>query len=222
MSVEGSFYQAACININAARLNHLNKLQLAIEKKSVLEVGSGPGLLTPFFTEKGCKTLSLEGRKENVESFKINNPNSEVIVFDCESSDWSSIKQADVCFCYGLLYHLSKPTEFLENVSTKVKEFIIIETAISNFTSDNSINIVDESKGDYAQALNGLGCRPTRKYLWSTLKSIYPYVYMPLVQPNHADFPKSYTNGGTQRMIVIGSNIPLNNKMLSDTFVESY
>lgn len=222
MSVEGSFYQSACLQINTARLDHLNRLQLPIEKKSVLEVGSGPGLLTSFFTEKGCKTLSLEGRKENVVTFKINNPNSEVMVFDCESSDWSSINKADICFCYGLLYHLSTPSEFLQNVSTKVKEFIIIETAISNATSDNSINIVDESNGDNAQALNGFGCRPTRKFLWDTLKSIYPYVYMPVVQPNHADFPKSYTNGGTQRMILIGSKIPLNNNMLSDTFVESY
>jgi hypothetical protein len=222
MSVERSFYQTPCIEINTARLDHLNKLQLPLEKKTVLEVGSGPGLLTHFFTEKGCKTLSLEGRKENVDAFKINNPNSEAIVFDCESSDWSSIKQADICFCYGLLYHLSTPFEFLRNVSTKVKEFIIIETAISNGASDNGINIVDESIGDYAQALNGFGCRPTRKFLWDALKSIYPYVYMPVFQPEHEDFPKSYTNGGTQRMIVIGSNIPLNNTMLSDSFVESY
>lgn len=200
----------------------MNKLELPIEKKSVLEVGSGPGLLTPFFTEKGCKTLSLEGRKENVDAFKINNPKSDVMLFDCESSDWSSIKQADICFCYSLLYHLSKPTEFLENVSTKVKEFIIIETAISNGKSYDSINIVDKSKGDYAQALNGLGCRPTRKYLWDTLKSIYPYVYMPLFQPNHEDFLKSYTNDRTQRMIIIWSYIPFNNLLLSDSFVESY
>jgi len=222
MNVDASFYQMPHLQINTARLDHLNKLQLPIEKKSVLEIGSGPGLLTPFFTEKGCQTLSLEGRKENIDAFKINNPKSDVMLFDCESSDWSSIKEADICFCYGLLYHLSTPSEFVRNVSSKVKEFIIIETAISNGISDNGINIIDESKGDYAQALNGFGCRPTRKFIWDTLKSIYPYVYMPVFQPEHEDFPKYYSNGGTQRMIVIGSNIPLNNTMLSDSFVESY
>jgi hypothetical protein len=222
MSVEISFYQSPCIKINNARLEHLNKLQLPLEKKSVLEVGSGPGLLTYFFTEKRCKTLSLEGRKENTDAFKINNPNSEVIVFDCESSDWSSIKEVDICFCYGLLYHLSMPSEFLRNVSTKVKEFIIIETAISNGVSDNGINIIDESSGDYAQALNGFGCRPTRKFLWDTLKSLYAYVYMPVFQPEHEDFPKFYNGSRTERMIVIGSNIPLNNLLLSDSFIESY
>ena len=125
---------------------------------------------------------------------------------------------------YGILYHLSHPLKFIDTLFEKTKEFCVFETVVSLDNCDYNLNICPEDVNSVNQALNGLGNRPTRKYLWDYLNNKFPYVYMPLKQTEHSQFPKqfNYSEDGIARCIFIGSKIELNIPSLSSSFVSSF
>lgn len=207
-------------------ITFIDSLQLPIDNKTVIELGPGPGFFTSFFTNKGCTTLSLEGRQKNVEAFKIINPNSDVSLFDLESEDWSSVTAHDICFCIGTLYHLKDPEKLIQQIAPLTNEFLILETCVDWHDEDTLITNTMENSGSLTQALNGYGCRPSRKKLWHTLQSYFPYVYTPLTQPDNPDFPTDsslVSNDGTnKRVFFICSKQDLSNPNLTLLFVDKY
>jgi hypothetical protein len=42
------------------------------------------------------------------------------------------------------------------------------------------------------QALRGVGCRPTRLWVYNRLKRLFPFVYLPSTQPTLPDFPTEW------------------------------
>jgi len=62
-----SFVNDEAISINSARMEALSKLPLDFEGRSVLEVGSGPGLLSDFFLRRGSLLTISDGRKTLLE-----------------------------------------------------------------------------------------------------------------------------------------------------------
>jgi hypothetical protein len=50
--------------INRARQDHLASLGFDFAGKSLLEVGAGIGLHTPFFVRRGCSALVTDGNAE--------------------------------------------------------------------------------------------------------------------------------------------------------------
>src|SRR5581483_8895668 len=55
------------LEINRARMDHLASLGLAIDGKSVLDVGCGVGHLSQFFADRGCRLFCVDARAENLE-----------------------------------------------------------------------------------------------------------------------------------------------------------
>lgn len=90
------------------------------------------------FGRMGFQVLGIEVREENIAvcdyvKSKTNLPNLEFV----KDNAWNIVNYGmfDVVFCCGLLYHLDKPKEFLNTISTITKRLLFLQThfSINNF-----------------------------------------------------------------------------------------
>jgi len=184
----GVFLSPSYGAINEARLDHLASLRLDLSRKSVLEVGAGIGLLTRFFEDRDCKVLSTDGNPENIRVMQRKYPRRRIEYLDLDrASDLSRLGQFDIVFCYGTLYHLSKPEEALRALSDICRGMILLETQVSPGRYSDLL-LVHEPAGR-AQAVSGVGCRPTRLWVMETLRKYYGHAYITRTQPLHPEFP---------------------------------
>ena len=223
---ESVFLEVEYQKHNIARLSHLESLGLDLSGKNVLELGAGIGDHTLFYLYKGCKVTPVEGRQElcdlitkrfGIQSIKID--------FEDGLDELSKLTDYDIVHCYGLLYHLSNPSEFLK-IACKGGSLFLLETCVSTDDVVEQINIVDENINDKTQAISGKGCRPTRKWLFTELSKFYPYVYCPITQPKHPEFrldlrERTYDNQ-LSRAIFIGSQSQIINKKLLNAIPDLY
>ncbi|MDP4252081.1 MAG: methyltransferase domain-containing protein [Bacteroidota bacterium] len=211
---------------NIARLSHLNSLDLDLNNKKVLELGAGIGDHTLFYLYKGCVVTPIEGRQELCDFIlKRFDIRAEKVDFEYESEKLSEYSNYDVVHCYGLLYHLSNPVEFLKHACNTGNVFLL-ETCVSTDDAADPINIVNENINDGTQAISGKGCRPTRKWLFDELKKYYSYVYLSITQPRHKEFPLDLRNKLSEdqltRAIFIASNNEINNAKLVQFIPDLY
>ena len=190
--------------LNEARLKHLASLQLPLERRRVLEVGAGIGLLTKFFLDRGCSVLSTDSRQENVDEMRRRYPDREVSRLDLEQPD--EVEAAgvfDVVYCYGTLYHLSTPDETLSALS-RVSSMFLLETCCTPGDAED-VNIVREDLNVKNQASSGLGCRPTRPWVLKRVR-ITGHGYVSVTQPDHREFPLAWSELPTtsDRPITLG------------------
>lgn len=193
---------------NQRRLEHLESLGLDIQGTTVLEVGAGVGDHTSFFLERGCQVVSTEAREENLKILIERYPYIQIKHLDLDNPDATVLPHSfDIVYCYGLLYHLQKPSEAIEFMSRYCQKLLLLETCVS-FGEEESINHCEEYITDPTQSIWGLGCRPTRKWVYKQLKKNFNFVYMPLTQPNHEEFPLDWTSPpptGLVRSVYIAS-----------------
>jgi hypothetical protein len=127
-------------------------------------------------------------------------------------------EQFDVVHCYGLLYHTSDPANVIRLLAAHSSSLILLETCVA--ATRKGINPVEENGAVMTQAIDGHGCRPSREWTFAELRRVMPYVYMPLTQPAHDQFPLDWTNppaDGPTRAIFIASRVPLRNDVLVET-----
>ena len=204
--------------INRARQSHLGSLRLDLEGKTVLEVGAGIGLHTPFFLERGCTVTVTDGRAENVAEIQRRHPGVKTAVVDLEQDRPIELGRFDVIYCYGLLYHLSNPQRALARLADVCDGQLLLETAVSPGTHDELLLVRDPDA--FNQAISGIGCRPTRLWILNRLKSLFGYGYIPRTQPDHVDFPSDWVHTPIQTMhrsIFVGSRTPLSLPTLTDS-----
>ena len=196
--------------INRARQEHLASLGLDLEGKSVLEVGAGIGLHTPFFVERGCAVTLTDGRAENVAEAKRRLPGVRAAVVDVEVDQPIGLGLFDVVYCYGLLYHLANPARALERMAEACRSLLLLETAVSPGTFDELLLVRDPDALN--QAVSGTGCRPTRLWVLNRLRASFGYAYIPRTQPDFVDFPLDWVHTPMQlmhRSIFVASRTPL-------------
>ncbi|MEP0751943.1 FkbM family methyltransferase [Trichocoleus sp. Lan] len=218
ISPVGVFHSEHYQRHNQRRLEHLTSLGLDIASATVLEVGAGIGDHTSFFLDRGCQVVSTEARKENLEILASRYPNIQVRHLDLDNPDSTFNELFDIVYCYGLLYHLQNPTEAIEFMSRCCQKMLLLETCVS-FGDEEAINPCTEMAESPSQAVSGQGCRPTRKWVYNQLKRYFDFVYMPVTQPNHEEFPIDWTspppsNGAFTRSVFIGSRQQLNSQLL--------
>jgi hypothetical protein len=210
-------------------------LGLDLSGTTVLEVGAGIGDHATFFLDRGCTVVSLEARPENLERISENISNyygfyqspkparHKSLRFDLETDDGGSLGKFDVVYAYGILYHLKKPDRAVRLMRDWCKRLCLVETCVS-FGEDEDVGLMPECQGAESQALHGVGCRPTRRWVFQALRQAFTYVYLPVTQPNHEEFPLDWTQPATgdllMRAVFIASWLPLRNECLCDYIPE--
>ncbi len=212
--------------INVARLQHLESLGLDLNNKKIIEFGAGIGDHTIFYLFKNCEVLPTEGRQDLCD-FITDRFGIKTLKIDVEK-DLDLLKtlpRFDFVHCYGLLYHISNPKEFIEAVKN-ISDTLLLETCVS---PDNNLKEcqVSEDLEDNTQAVSGTGCRPSRNWLFNVLKQNFEYVYLPYTQPKHSQFPLSWNDkkgddDQLTRCVFIASHKPLSNEKLCDHLLSEY
>lgn len=222
-----SFFQADFYQrINQRRLEHLASLNLPIPGSTVLEVGAGIGDHTSFFIDRRCEVVSTEARSDNLEIIRTRYPNITVELLDLDAPNPKFQGVFDIVYCYGLLYHLKKPAEAITFIAEKTKKMLLLETCVS-FGEEAGIHFCEEPTVNPTQSFSGTGCRPTRIWIYEQLKQHFKYVYLPVTQPSHEQFPIEWNNQQTQkdqwdlaRSVFIASREPLSNPLLTEELLK--
>jgi SAM-dependent methyltransferase len=223
------FHSLHYLRHNARRQEHLVSLGLDLVGRRVLEVGAGIGDHTTFFLDRNCTVLSIEPRPENCELFAAAMQERvragyarigqcRLIRGDVAYIDAKVRETFDIVYCYGLLYHVADPEIALAALARRCEDLLLLETCVS-FGAHEEIHPVTEKQGDPSQSYYGGACRPTRPWLWSRLKALFPHVYVPRTQPAHEEFPLDWTPPpppGLSRAIFVASRRRLANPMLLD------
>jgi SAM-dependent methyltransferase len=188
-----SFFSSSHYRVhNVARLQHLATLSLPLSGR-VLEVGSGPGDHTGFYLERGCTVVATDARAECVEEMRQRYPQVDARCVDMNHPEpLIELGIFNVVHAYGLLYHLEDPEAAIAAMSRVCGNLLLLETCVSP-GSESEIHPVQEVLGDYTQALSGRACRPTRRWVFETLKKYFPFVYQTRTQPMHPEFPIDWT-----------------------------
>lgn len=224
---EDTFSAAYYQTHNVARLRHLDSLGIDFNNKRVLEIGAGIGDHTYYLLIKGAKVTSTDARPELVERLKSRFGN-DCFTLDAEK-DIEMLKNLphfDIIYCYGLLYHLGKPADFLAALKGKC-DILLLETCVSSDHRETGPYVVDENPADPTQASSGKGCRPSRNWIVNQLNQIFQYVYFPITQPFHPQFPLDWNKEIEDRdelirSIFIGSNHELTNANLTNQLPVKY
>ena len=103
----------------------------------------------------------------------------------------------------------------------------LLETCVSHDFRESGPYLVSEDVKNPTQASSGTGCRPTRAWIFSILKQAFPYVYIPVTQPNHEQFPVDWSEPMEDRTrliraIFIGSTTPIDNSRLTTDLIKVY
>jgi Methyltransferase domain len=217
------FHSNHYLRHNARRLEHLASLKIPVSGMSVLEVGAGIGDHSNYYTDRNCTITITEARNENLQHLRQRYPNQTVQLLDLEKPLLDENIKFDIVHCYGLLYHMSNPGEVLDFLSEHCQGVLLLETCVS-FGDDQQINLVAESQENPTQAFSGMGCRPTRSWIFEKLKENFEHVYIPLTQPNHEEFPLDWSapqlhSPSLSRAVFVASRKEIENSSLVETLV---
>lgn len=215
--IEKDFLGEAYQYHNLKRLQHLDSLRLPIEGKSVLEIGAGIGCHTGFFLERDCQIICAEIRDENIAVLKERHPTVEVIKIDFNQF-FELPEKVDIVYCYGTLYHLSEPDMALKYMSYNCGEMLLLETCVDFNLKDLSRECVEDSKGP-SQSFNGIGCRPSRQWLLEYLQRYFEFVYIPITQPDHPEFPIDWSEKPKTNHLTRAVFVASRKEIVSDLFV---
>ena len=202
---------------NQRRLEHLASLGLDIAGSSVLEVGAGIGDHTSFFIDRGCQVVTSDARRENIKILRLRYPNVRVLLLDLDNPPKTFSESFDIVYCYGVLYHLNNPSVAIEFMSRCCRKMLLLETCVS-FGDGDLLNSLPENAVNPSQSISGQGCRPTRKWVYEQIERYFKFVYIPITQPNHEEFPIDWNSPPPSqtltRAVFIASRERIINKLL--------
>ncbi len=218
------FHSDHYLRHTARRLEHLASLGLDVVGKRVFEPGAGIGDHTRFYLDRGCSVHVSEPREENLKVIRerfASEPRVTVEAIDLEHPPAKSPQGFDLVHCYGVLYHLTNPSDAIRYLAGVAGELMLVELCVS-FGEDEQLNTVEEVQVHHSQAVSGYGCRPTRPWVEARLREHFDHVYYPLTQPAHPEFPLDWSEkaagewgDGLSRAVFVASREPLDNPLLT-------
>jgi hypothetical protein len=215
------FHNEGYIAHNNARLDHLASLGLPLDSCSVLEPGAGIGDHTLFYLRRSCDVTAMEPRAENCAAFRVHMneaaadlPGRWTLVQGDVYAVQHDERLYDIVHCYGLLYHLNRPASAIATLAQRCGGLFLLESCVS-FGEGAHINLVAEPGQNPSQAFDGVGCRPTRGFVFEELRKHFAFVYTTRTQPSHPEFPLDWTAPKKHmamlaRAIFVASHVPLN------------
>jgi hypothetical protein len=227
-----AFHSDHYLRHNQRRQEHLATLGLDIAGKNLLEVGAGIGDHTSFFLDRGCRVVTSDARPANFERLRERfntQKNVSLRQIDLDQHLLSGLgdeEMFDIVYCYGILYHLGRPAEALRYLAAHCSGILLLELCVS-FGDGEAVNIVHEPQADPSQAWSGLGCRPTRAWVFARLSDNFEFAYVTRTQPWHEEFPldwspaaaASWPTNQLTRAVFVGSRTPIAAPSLSDELV---
>jgi SAM-dependent methyltransferase len=203
------------LRINEARRNAIEALGLDLDRKRVLDAGSGPGHFVSMYTSRGCQVTALDGRADIVDECRRRHPEVHCVAGDVQTSDLVTLGRFDIVHCLGLLYHLESPVAALRNIVRVCDGLLILESIITD--AAGTIMGLDDEPKTVNQAVGGLGCRPTPSFIALVLNRIgFRHVYGFAEPPRHEDFrfePRLdgawQRDGHPLRAMFVASHLPL-------------
>lgn len=212
------FDSADALVLNQARMYHLESLNLTIKGKSVLDVGCGVGYFSNWWVERKAHVTALDARIENIRETRQRCPQATAWCMDIERHSLPCPPAPfDIVFCYGLLYHLSKPAVALENLRKACSGILLLETIVLD-SWDAELMMVPENCEVRNQGMDRMSCRPSWTWLCQALRSVgFTNLYAPVdIIPQHPDFrwevmnSKTWQHGDINfRRIIVASVAPL-------------
>ena len=213
------FHDAHYLRHNMRRLEHLASLGLPLAGRTVLELGAGIGDHTSFFLDRDCRVCTSDGRLELLEILRGRYPSLRIEHIDLDE-DCPLVDVFEIVYAYGVLYHLKDPVRGLDTMARLCSSLLLLETCVSP-GNDLSVNLVSENAHFASQAVGGVGCRPTRPWVFAALKERFPFVYSTCSQPWHPEFPLDWTKEmageGLTRAVFVASRQPLDLPELTPT-----
>jgi hypothetical protein len=113
-----------------------------------------------------------------------------VIQAAVDDLDALRLEPHDVVYCYGLLYHLTKPVAALQSAARACRAILLLETKVR---LPGQVAEVQEDSANSTNAVSGAATIMTRDDLGNALLDLFPYVYESIVQVAHEQFPKDWT-----------------------------
>jgi hypothetical protein len=187
--------------INQRRLEHLTSLRLEFDRKSVWEVSAGVGDLSSFFIDRDADLTITDVRPVLLDILRDRYPKLRIEELDLEIPRSSFDRTFQVIACYGSLYHVRNPDQAIAFMAARCSGMLIIESCVS-FGDSVALNLVEEDRTAFSQAYHGVGCRPTRAYIFEELSKHFPHVYVTAEQPRHEQFPIDWTNQSSNGNLV--------------------
>ena len=185
------FHSPHYLRHTARRLEHLACLGLPIDGRSVLEVGAGVGDFSHFYLDRGCTVTITDARPGNVRYLRNRYPAEDVRRLDLEGAEVLEGGPWDVVHCYGVLYHTGHPEHVLDRLAAACRGLLVLETKVAP-GSEHSCSVVSEDRRFSSMGVHGVGCRPTRTWVFAALADRFEHVYVPLTQPCHEEFPTDW------------------------------
>lgn len=135
--------------------------------KTVLELGPYNGFFGASLIEFGANVVGIEGRHENIQRIKAQNPIYQTIIqHDLDSPLWPH-GQFDVIINFGVLYHLRRfHTEFLQNCVCNCK-LMFLESVIFDSPSPELYMRFEEGPD---QSLSGAAGTPSASFVENILQ----------------------------------------------------
>lgn len=198
MNPEQKFHSSGYLAINKARWEHLEKLGIdkMFNDKTVFEPGAGIGDHTEQILKWGAQyVIASEIRKENLQILNNrfeNNGRILVVPHDMDNPETVLNLSCHICYCYGLLYHLKGVRTAIEFMAKNTRDMLILETAV-DYENEKRLTCSTENKDIPSHSPHGYACRPGRRFLFNSLKDYFPFVYMPIIQPDNPYYPLDWT-----------------------------
>lgn len=166
------------LELNRARIEHLESLNLDLKGKRVLDVGCGVGHFSKWFVEQGARVVGLDIRSDNLElAHDRGLEESWQVHIEADGLTVHFPPKFDIVFCYGLLYHLENPLRALRNMAALCDGILLLETIVCDHPAP-LLMLRKENPALEDQGVSNLSTVPTPNFMLAALKTIgFQYVY---------------------------------------------
>jgi len=191
--------------VNKARWEAATRILEAISSlgiQTVLDVACGPGWFAKKLVDRGLAVVGLEGRADLIGVASNRVPQARFLEIDLNTpTENEKIPKADLVFCFGCLYHLENPIQFMRRLGQWTHKVVLLETQV--ISDDKAVfQMVDESQNE-TQGLNFKSLMPSdgavvKGLSWAGFRHIYEWQH----PVPHNDFVETEARHRRRRIYV--------------------
>jgi SAM-dependent methyltransferase len=180
--------------------------------RTAVDIGCGLGHFSEMLQSLGLQVVGVDGRKENAEEASRRVPHVSFHTINAEDIEIRSLGVFDLCFCFGLLYHLENPFIAIRHLHAMTRSLLLVEGLI--YPGDQPIMGLVEETPFEDQGLRNFAFYPTESCLMKMMYLAgFGNVYRLAAAPDHPDYHRQ-GNAPKKRTILAASHAPLDCSLL--------